>query len=507
MIPKKFQFTFLICIPLLWFFFKLLPAYVLPAECSTPNFIYPENLQHLKIWCFDKYSDIRFDDSRNFIFVWLMWALIHFFKLSVIKAALWINGVSIMLTVWLFHKTVDSRFTSIQFLLVGFIFLSTQIWTGVLGDEVVFTGVLWLFVVHAFWKHRYFGIVVWGSIAIMAHPINSILVLPMLIASYWDIKDYKERDRPRFWRRRISETILFFILPLGMFYFYRFAYFGKMLPFNWHHDSLASDKHFWIFNLSSWSVLKHYVRFFILPLLLGVLFYFVKQRKKLNHKYYTVFYAFIVLPTLYTLSFSQDENLGFKNYYPLYLGCCLLILLFLRDFRSISQGIFAFVFIFFFGFKQSFNYFSKTLQSGNQNMYYLSADFAEQHQQKAVVYYDNFISWNTDWMVYFANGKHTKNMDQLSQKEMFNSEADVLFLKEPILDYPYKKFDYYLLPANTLQYTRETEPENSIDKFFYKYEHKTKPRNTWIPVLLNKRVKKYLTLKELIEKRGGKLQP
>ncbi len=505
MISRKFQFTFLICIPLLWFFFKLLPVYTLPADCSTPNFIYPENIERLKIWCFDKHSDIRFDDSNNFLFISLMWVGMHFLKLTAVKAALWINGISVLLTVWLMQRTVDSRFSSIQLLLVGFVFLSVQVWTGVLGDEILFSGMLWLFVIHAFWKHRYFGIMVWGTIAIIAQVQNILLVLPLLVASYWDIKQYKERDRKRFWRRRISETVLFFMLPLGLFFFYRFAYFGKVLPFDWYHHQLESDRKYWIFDVEAWNVLKHYVRYFILPLVLGILFYFVKQRKKLNHKYYALFYAMILFPMLYNLTISQDENLGYKNFYSLYLGLSLLLLLFLRDFRSISMGFFAFIFVFFYGFKQSFHSFGKALQSHNQNMYYLSTDLAEIHDGSAIVYYDNFLGWNTDWKIYFANGKHSKVKEEMTLENMFNSDADILFLKEPILDYPENKFVGYSIPVNTMQYVKEAEPENSLDKFFYKYEHKVPLDTRMIPILLNKRSKRFDAIKKAIENRGAVL--
>src|SRR5436190_1001884 len=137
---KKLPFAYLICIPLVWFFFRLLPAFTHPSDFSTPNFMYAENFDQLKIWCYDAHSNIRFDDSSNFLYAFLIWALVHFLKLSTIMAVMVINTGSMFLSVHLLHKIIDSRFWSVHLLLTGLLFMSTQIWAGVLGDEIIFRG-------------------------------------------------------------------------------------------------------------------------------------------------------------------------------------------------------------------------------------------------------------------------------------------------------------------------------------------------------------------------------
>ena len=93
----------------------------------------------------------------------------------------------------------------------------------------------------------------------------------------------------------------------------------------------------------------------------------------------------------------------------------------------------------------------------------------------------------------------------MTLENMFNSDADMLFLKEPILDYPENKFVGYSFPVNTMQYVKEAEPENSLDKFFYKYEHKVPLDTRMIPILLNKRSKRFDAIKKAIENRGAVL--
>ncbi|HPW86979.1 MAG TPA: hypothetical protein PLU78_07270, partial [Chitinophagales bacterium] len=241
---KKYQFTLLICIPLLWFFFKLLPMYTHPAETSVTHFMYAENLEALKIWCFDKNSFTRFDDSNNFLYVSILWVFIHFLQFSTVKAALTISAISVFISAYLLHRIIDSRFWSIHLLLVGLLFMSTQIWSGVLGDEILFQGMLWLLVIRSFWKQRYTWILIWGVFNIIARPDNIFMLLPLIIASYWDIRELKERDRKKFIFRRIRRTILFFIIPVAVYFTYRYLYFGKILPYNWLHHSLETDKRY-----------------------------------------------------------------------------------------------------------------------------------------------------------------------------------------------------------------------------------------------------------------------
>jgi hypothetical protein len=504
---KRFRLPLLLCLPLIWFFFKLLPVFTHPASCSTPNFIYAENLENLKIWCFDSDSSVRFDDSSNFLYVLAVWLFIHFLKFTTIKAVLAINAVSMFVSVYLLQRIIDTRFLSVQFLLTGLLFMSTQIWAGVLGDEILFQGMLWLLLIHAFWKHRYIGLMFWSTVNIIARPDNLFLILPLIIASYWDLSNVKERDRSRFVFRRIARTITFLIFPVVLFFTYRYLYFGKLLPHNWIHHSLESDKTYGLFNFEAFNVTKHYLRYYVLPLLIGVSFYFLKERKDLSIRYYALAISFIVIPVIYTCTFTQDENLAYKNFYSIYLGLIILSLLFIRDFRSITQGITTGIFVLFFGFKIAFIYFENTLQSRNNNEFYIAYDLAKIHNGKAIVYYDNFIPWLTEWQTTFASGKHTASGHQLTIEELESSLADIIISENKndigVLN---KKYDVFRIPKNTRQYEKEIEPENSLDKFFYKYSRKSKVNiHDTYTMLVWKYGNNYSDIRKILEQHGGRI--
>jgi len=503
---KKFRYAFLICVPFLWFFFKLLPVFTHPSDCSTANFIYAENLERVQFWCFDASKNFHFDDSSNFLYVLSLWLLMHFLKITVVKAALAVSAVSLSVSFFSLHRIIDTRFASIQLLMVGLLFMSTQIWAGVLGDEILFQGMLWLLAIRSFWKHRYVWLMIWCSLNIMARPDNLLIVLPLIIASYFDIRELKDRYKSRFINRRIRRTFFFFIIPMVIFFTYRYLYFGRILPYNWLHHSLETDKRYGFFNYEAFNFLKHYLRYYTLPLFVGIVFYFLKERKDLNIRYYALALSLLVIPMIYVCTFSQDENLAFKNYYSIYLGLIILSCLFIRDFRSISQGITTAMFVVFFGIKISFIYFQQTLQSYNNNQYYIANELAQVHRAKAIVYFDNFIPWMTEWKTVFASGKHTKEGDEMTQGELMNSSADiivsdnqndVLLLKE--------KYAVFNVPKNTRQYEKEQKPENSLDQFFYKYSHKVKiNKQDHFNMLVWKGGKHYKLIEDILIDHGAK---
>ena len=507
---KRLQFALLLAIPLCWFFFKLLPIYTQPAACSTANFIYAENLEHYKIWFF-QVSNLQinaFDDSTNFLYVTALWTLIHFFKFTTIKAALTISAISIIVSIYLLQRIIDSRFWSINLLLVGLLFMSTQIWAGVLGDEILFQGMLWLLALRSFWKHRYSWLMIWTAVNIIARIDNFFILMPLILVSYWDIKELKERYKRKFILSRIRKTILFLILPIAIFYFYIYLYFVKIAPYHWLHTSTDSKSILGFFNKDAFYFLMHYLRFMILPLVIGVIFYFLKERKDLHFRYYAIAVGFIIIPSIYVCTFSQEENLAYKNYYSIYIGCMVLCLLFIRDFRSISQAIATAIFVGFFGFKTAFSFLEKTLQSDYSNMYYLANDLSSIKNGHAVVYYDNYISWMGNWNSVFASGKHTTSGKQLSVQEILNEQADIILVPQKIQTQLYHdKYDKIVLPASTRQFEKQNKPENSLELFFYKYAHKVPyNKSEKINLLVLKSSKHYNNILEITAEHAGKLE-
>ena len=69
-----------------------------------------------------------------------------FFKLTTIKAALTAFCNKHMMSVFYCKRIIDSRFFGINLLLVGLLFMSTQVWGGALETEILFR-MLWLLAV------------------------------------------------------------------------------------------------------------------------------------------------------------------------------------------------------------------------------------------------------------------------------------------------------------------------------------------------------------------------
>lgn len=504
---KRLQFAILLSIPLIWFFFKLLPIYIHPSHCSIPNFIYAENLHQLKTWTFNGASLSHFDDSSNFLYVASLWVFIHFFNFSTLNAVYALAAISLLMSVYLLQRIIDSRFMGVNLLLVGLLFMSTQIWAGALGDEILFQGMLWLLAIRSFWKHRYSWLMIWTVVNIMARPDNIFILLPLIVASYSDINELKEREKGKFLRARLRKTVFIFIIPTAFYFAYRYVYFGKALPINWLHHLLPAEQQFAFFDINAFNFLKHYLRFYTLPLLIGVVFYFIKERKALKIQYFALAISLLIIPAIYTCTFAQDDNLAFKNYYPIFLGLIILSLLFIRDFRSISQGFTTAIFVFFFGIQTAFSYFEKTLQSYYNNEFYIANDLSKIYNGKAVVYYENFIQWLTEWKVIYADGRHSKDKHVLSEEEILLSSADIIF-PNATFDIAVLENNYivYNIPKNTQTYLKELKPDNSIDLFFYKYAHK-KPVNKGdtFTMLIWKNSSNLEEIVKIIEAHGGKV--
>ncbi|MEZ5053259.1 MAG: hypothetical protein R2807_00585 [Chitinophagales bacterium] len=182
-------------------------------------------------------------------------------------------------------------------------------------------------------------------------------------------------------------------------------------------------------------------------------------------------------------------------------------MLFIRDFRSISQGITTAIFVFFFGFQTAFAYFEKTLQSDFDNMYYVANDLSAVRNGKLVAYYDNFVSWIGNWQSIFANGNHTKQQKKLSTNEILALKADII-LADKTTPIDAFKNDYHLfqLPASTRQFEKQSRPENSLDLFFYKYAHKTPiNKKESVSILVLKNSKNYKEIEEHLVVHAGKI--
>ena len=212
---------------------------------------------------------------------------------------------------------------------------------------------------------------------------------------------------------------------------------------------------------------------------------------------------------IYVCTFSQDENLAYKNYYSIYLGLIILSMLFIRDFRSITQGITTAIFVLFFGFKTAFSYFQQTLQSYNNNEFYIANDLAQIHNGKAILYYDKFIDWLTEWQTTYASGRHTTDGHQLTKDELSSSLADII-ITDNVSDVKLlkDKYAHFIVPKSTRQYEKETKPENSLDQFFYKYAHKIPVnKNDNFTMLVWKFGNNYYDIKKILESHGAKEIP
>ncbi|MCC6516691.1 MAG: hypothetical protein IT275_10100, partial [Chitinophagales bacterium] len=169
------------------------------------------------------------------------------------------------------------------------------------------------------------------------------------------------------------------------------------------------------------------------------------------------------------------------------------------------QGVATAIFVLFFGFKSSFEFLQKTLQSYNDNEFYIANDLSQINKGKVIVDYNTFISWLTEWRTIYTNGRFTTREKMLTKDEIYNAQAD-LIITENITDTAFYQKHYTLLrvPKNTRQFEQQRKPDNSLDQFFYKNSRKVQlPKNNNYHVLALKESKNYNEIIKILKSHGA----
>lgn len=506
MISKKLTFILFFSIPFICFLFYLTPKFLLPSEYYLDNFIYIENLINHQFYHYDKFSTYNFDDSGNVLYNFLIAFICLTFKYDIYKSMLTVNAISLVLSLLVFTRLVNSMFVRVNLFLMLCLFLSTAIWASVLGSDVLLLGLLYLLVLSSFWNKKYTFLLIYSSVLIAINIYHLLFVLPLIASSFSDALELKFRLRKSFYWKRFTKTIVYLVIPLIIFYAYRFIYFGQFFP-NKFVDNTSNNATKKIFLYANSITLSYeYLRFFMLPILVGVIFYFIKQRKKINIRYYAIFVGYVLLPFIYNLCIQQQETVGYENYYIIYLGVLALVFLFIRNFSSLSQKFFLGIFILFFALPQFKNLFISSLQSYDNNRYRIANEIKALQHGKIIAFYDNYISYKSSWNTIFANNRHTPNENKIEAiQDTINKMHIDLILGVASLNIDLKKYDEFLVPESTRQYINELKPDNSIELFYYYFRNQYNINSfKYNSVYISKSSNHYIALKEILIKNGAK---
>ena len=155
MFSKKFTIALFFSLPLFWLFFILTPYYLLPSDCFLDNFVYVDNLIQHHLFQFHHQVALNFDDTDNFIYIFLLYGVKEFLNYSLYKAGIIINGISLFLSFVFLTRTISSRHSNVNFFIMLTLFLSVQIWAALMGDGILFQGLLYIMIARAFWHKRY----------------------------------------------------------------------------------------------------------------------------------------------------------------------------------------------------------------------------------------------------------------------------------------------------------------------------------------------------------------
>lgn len=506
MFSKKFTIALFFSLPLFWLLFILTPKYLLPADCFLDNFIYAENIIKHNSFRFDKFTLGNFDDTGNFLYILLLSLTKEITQYTIYSSGLLINGISLFLSFIFLARAVNSRHSNVNSFMMFLLFLSYQIWASLLGDGILFQGLLYILIARSFWHKRYAWILIWFVLNTINNPINAIYLFPLIVASYVDVLELKPRQRRGFYLTRLRKTFFWLIIPMGAYLGYRKLYFGQFLPEPELYFTTEKNSKILFFDKSALYMCWHYIRFYIMPLMLGVLFYFFKQKKSLSSKHYAVLISYIILPIIITSLHAQTKNLAYRNYYIIYLGLLILSFIFIRDFRSLTQKTAIGIFILFYALPQIKSSIIQYSQTYNNNSFRIADELSTIRHANIIAYYDNYFSYITNWKTIYANGKHQPkaNRKLLSNTEIEKLNADLII---PAFSSTYDIENYILfkVPENLRQYAKEMKPSNSLDLIFYEFRKAYPIKNfKYFDILVNNNTKNYAQIKSILKNYGAK---
>lgn len=96
----------------------------------------------------------------------------------------------------------------------------------------------------------------------------------------------------------------------------------------------------------------------------------------------------------------------------------------------------------------------------------------------------------------------------MTTKDLTESLADIIITEnQHDISQLKEKYDIFRIPKNTRQYEQEIAPDNSLDKFFYKYSRKSKLNiNDQFTMMVWKFGNNYQDIRKILEQHGGKKQ-
>lgn len=508
-----------------FFYFYITPQYLHPAEDATILFSYAQNLADTGKISYYPGGPIV-DGSTDFLFLIATAGVIKL-GYSAYTAALMVSAFAMMALMFFIYRLLDTRFISTQYLVLGLIFFSQQIWASVLGYGTMLFAMSLAYLALTYWKGRFFHFCLACCFAILCRPDAIITIVPLMLHKLY-------ADKLPF-GRKFWQLSLFFLLPMGLYVFWRHHYFGQVLPLSFDINTTnGKEKIFGLIIQYSFHYVKGYAIYYIWPGLLGLLLYLTKEKFKVEPGYYVLIISMIVLPMLAYM--CVRENLDFSRRYFIapYLGLVILIGLMIRNKKSIIISLFGLILLVRVGIN-SFDQGIQSLSHYYYTNYTISEDIGKLPKGTIATSEAGLMAWKTGFKTIDLWGLNTPqythrlpsvediqaiNADLIvlhagkteyqlvSRDSLSNQKNWVQLARRTVIAMHESKYEIYEVPYDKRAFSKPQPSSQGLLKAFFQWLSERNPRP------ITTRTDLYAIqpdsplapeLRKILEKQGGKI--
>jgi hypothetical protein len=413
-----------------FFYFYITPVYLHPAEDAAILFNYAQNLKETGVISYYP-GGPAVDGSTDFLFLALTSLAMHVFP-DAYQAALLVSSMATMLLMFLIFRLLDTRTLTLQYMALALIFFSQQIWAAVLGYGTFLFAMTIAWAVLAYWRGKFRALALASFIAVLARPDALITVLPLMAHKFYAEKGDTGKKSLAF--------LFLFVLPTLAYGFFRYWYFGDVLPLSFHISTTGEEKVWGIFLQKSIYHVQGYAIYYIWPAIIGLGIFILKQKFRLEPGYYVLIISMIVLPMIAYMGIR--ENLDFSRRYFIipYLGFVLVITLLIRNHKSIILTIFGILLLLKVGYT-SFNQGVSNLSLYYNNMHSIGEKLGELPSGVLATSEAGILPWKTRFTSIDLWGLNTKELTgRLPEAADFEAwKADVIVIHGNTEDYALKE--------------------------------------------------------------------
>lgn len=431
-----------------FFYFYITPQYLHPAEDAAILFSYAQNLAETgKISYYPGGPAV--DGSTDFLFLVLTAGVIKL-GYSAYSAAMMVSALAMMLLMFFVYRLLDTRFISTQYLVLALVFFSQQIWASVLGYGTMLFAMSLAYLALTYWKGRFFHFCLACSLAVLCRPDAIVTIVPLLLHKLY-------ADKLPF-GRKFWQVTLFFLLPMGLYVFWRFHYFGQVLPLSFAINTTnGQEKIFGYIIPYSFHYVKGYAIYYIWPGLLGLLLYLGKEKFKVEPGYYVLILAMIVLPMIAYMGIRENLDFSRRYFIAPYLGLVIVIGLMIRNKKSIIISVFGLMLLVRVGIN-SYNQGILSLSHYYFNTYYISDKISKLPKGVIATSEAGLLAWKSGFKTIDLWGLNTPQYTQQlpSVEDIKDMKADLIVLHAGKPEYKLISRDSLTTQKNWVQLSRRT---------------------------------------------------